>query len=649
MNPEQKRTIKQRLMRDNPSKPLQYVNRYGMTPDQIRKAFKQEAAPTRVAITTKPARTIKRPAKAIRGRSSQPNLLLEVPVVSVQFASLYPTPDWFTYKDKAEISVIVPMYKSAAVIKDQIDAWPMESGVEILYVDDACPANSKEMVLSTWLARKQLTPVGRIYSNSQNQGFATACNIGAYHATGDFLIFLNADTLVTPGWIRPIIRLLRRNDVGIVGNLQVKKGGQWDGYIDSAGSEWNWSDQSFLHIGRHTSQHKRLRYPIHPDQSSPYLLESKEREMVTGCCIGIRKSLYQEIGGFNPNYRIGYWEDADLCLTVREKGYKVMYQPNSKIYHQGSHTNSGSHKYADHNSNYFMNKWVNSGRIDPLVSTPRISPMTEVRSILLKRSVAHGDVLVAAAVAPALKKRYPNCKIIFNTSCPEVLEGNPYIEKVVDERRVSERSFQIYYNLDMAYEYRPGTNILEAYAEAVGVKTTDCELFLKREPYLELPEKYVVFHCGRTRWAGRDWPLSKFSILANRIAEMGYPIICVGTKNDYKLTDCIDLLGSTTIQQLAWVIANAKAFVGIDSFPMHVAQTFKTPGVCFFGSVDPKTRLVNDSIRPVTASGLGCLGCHHRAPPPCTATDVCETGLLDCVNMVSIDSMTNEIQKILEA
>jgi len=652
MEEKQKRSIKQKLVRqDRGSK----KNQWGMTPQQIRKAFNKKAAtdaPREKKRLVQRQPPLMRPVKAQRYAApyKKPKLLLETPVVTSQLYAVYRTPSWFENTEKAEVSVIVPLYKSASVVRDLIKSWDIQNDgirVEVIYVDDCCPHNSKDAVIAQWITRKDelSKPVGKILYSPENQGFGVACNIGARNATGDYLIFLNADTLVTPGWIRPIIRQLKKEDVGIVGNLQLKKKGDRE-IIDSGGSEWSWADSSFLHIGRDCYDGKRLQNSFYSNNCPKDLFELGEREMVTGACFGIRRSLFNEIGGFNPNYRIAYWEDSEICMVLREKGYKILYQPNSRIYHQGQHSNSGGHRFHEHNRSYFLNKWVNSGRIDRLVKDRRDYP-PEVRSIVIRRQAAHGDVLVAAAVTPALKKMYPQAKIMFSTLCPEVLEGNPYIDKVIDERELSERSFQLYYNLDMAYEYRPRTNILDAYADVVGVSPKDCQLFLKTAPVQGLPDDYIVLHAGRTNWVGRDWSALKFDVLSNKLQKLGHKIVCVGTARDNRISCDLDLRGKTGIPQLAYVIQKAKMFVGIDSFPMHVAQTFQTPGVCFFGSIAPETRLLQNNMIPIVAEGLRCLGCHHRQLPPCTVTSTCETQFLDCVNQVSVDQTMRKIETVL--
>lgn len=578
----------------------------------------------------------KPPQKQVRtGTPEKPNLLLDAPALGTHLSIEYPTPDWF----------IIPLYKSQKVVLELIDSWDFEDDtVEAIFVDDCCPRNSKDIVVKAFENHRSKIKkgVGRIIYNSQNKGFGGTSNTGADHAQGDYIIYLNADTRVTPGWVRPIVDLFKSDpNIGIIGNLQLKDGGNLHDTIDSAGSQWSWRHLSFLHIGRHILDHQELGRPFNYTNSPPSLLFPAEREMVTGCCLAIPADLNRYVGGFNPNYRIGYWEDTDLCLTVRELGKKIMYQPHSVIYHKLGHTNSGAHDYADFNWNYFMNRWVRSGRIDQFIEEKR-DFIPDVKGILLCRKGANGDVLVAAQVASALKKRYPQAKISFLTDCPEIIQHNPYIHKVFTNRNeISERQYELIYNLDMTYEHRPYVNLLASYCELVGVRKEDCTLFVHSEE-VNLPKDYIVVHADRTAWAGRDWELSRFSELCQRLIDSGRNVVLVGRQKQ-TLPCTIDLRGDTSIAQMAGAIKGAKLFVGIDSMPMHLAQCLGTKGLSFFGSINPDTRIYSDSMSSITASDLPCLGCHHRKSRPCVVTNVCETQKLECISQVSVEAMWNKV------
>ena len=94
-------------------------------------------------------------------------------------------------------------------------------------------------------------------------------------------------------------------------------------------------------------------------------------------------------------------------------------------------------------------------------------------------------------------------------------------------------------------------------------------------------------------------------------------------------------------------MSKAKAFVGIDSLPMHIAQAFDVPGVSFFGCILPETRLYSKNMQGITAVDLPCLGCHHRKPAPSTVTQICDTGTLDCIKNVTVDDMWRKVKNML--
>jgi len=261
--------------------------------------------------------------------------------------------------------------------------------------------------------------------------------------------------------------------------------------------------------------------------------------------------------------------------------------------------------------------------------------------ILITRMFARGDVLVATAILPALKKKFPDAIIDFQTACPDVMVNNPYIDKLVFE---VEGEYDLHIQLDMSYESRPTDNILHVYAELAGVPIQDCMPFLNcSQVNKPLLDNYVVVHAGNTNWAGRNWDKSKFKELAIRIHDAGHQIICVGGPEDYFVPSDCDVRGKTTIGQLATIMKDSRLFVGIDSFPMHVAQTFNIPSVVFFGSIRGDTRIYRQNAKWVSDFTLPCLGCHHRKQAPSVATHECETGTLDCINNVSVNQMWDAI------
>lgn len=562
---------------------------------------------------------------------------------------LYPIPGVYRNSDAFDISVIIPMYKSKEVIEDQIRRWPTTDkglSVELIYVDDRCPTHSSQAVMQGWTKRRDAKEFNvRLVLNERNKGFGEACNTGAFYAKGRYLIFLNADTVPDPNWLWPIYELFEKDaKVGIVGNLQLKEGGEHHGTIDSAGSEWYWPERNFLHIGRHIYKGELLEKPMSPKELPQ---EPVEREMVTGCCLAIRSELYKNIGGFNQSYRIGYWEDSELNMAVRDKGYKVIFQPKSIIWHKLSHAKVGQHIYHEVNKEYFLNKWDASTRIDSLVSSPRPLKRTNIRLVLIRRNAANGDVLLASGVASALKNKY-NAEIHFCTDCPSVLLHNPFIDKITDDLESFQNlhRYQYIVELDNVYERRPTVHLLESYAEQAGVQMSDMKFhFHTARPDCELPNKYIVMHPGLTAWVGRNWNEAHFNSIGQKLMEMGHQVVCIGQGADRKIEGAIDLRSRVNLYEMAWIIKNASYFIGIDSMPMHVAQVLETPGSVFFGSIDPKLRLFRDNMHGLTAPNVACLGCHHRRQPPCTSLNFCETKTFDCETKLTFEMAWEKIKE----
>jgi len=355
--PEERR--QQKIKKAQAAKPTAAdINRRGLTPEQVQKLFG-------ASIPQKTQRILKgqKGGKQSKIKNKRPRRIIThsfAPPPHREFQA----PDWFKAVGDVDVSIIVPMFKSKDAIEEQILNWDMkEDGLkkEIIYVDDSCPNSSFEQVINSWNLKKTLwdNRIGRIILNDRNAGFPHSCNIGAQYASGKYLIFLNADVVVTKNWVRPMVQLAEGDPkIGIVGNLQLRK----SGVIDSCGSEWD--GREFKHIGKDIYHQKRLPDPFMEGQMPNELRESGERQMVTGACFLIKQELFKLLGGFDTEYRIGYWEDSDLCMRARLAGYKVYYEPRSRIYHRVGHSQPSHNGFVNQNRNKFFQEWVETGALD---------------------------------------------------------------------------------------------------------------------------------------------------------------------------------------------------------------------------------------------------------------------------------------------
>lgn len=167
-----------------------------------------------------------------------------------------------------------------------------------------------------------------------NVGFARACNQGAALAGRkcDTLIFLNNDTVVTEFWYENLVNKLS-NDIGIVGSKLL--------YPES-----KYSQIHSRQIEKGTIQHAgimlnedMLPKHEHQFQKADFALANVRKTFpyVTGASIAIKKSVFEDVGGFNSKYTNGC-EDLDLCVKVRKNNLHVLYAPESIAFHHETST-----------------------------------------------------------------------------------------------------------------------------------------------------------------------------------------------------------------------------------------------------------------------------------------------------------------------
>lgn len=186
-----------------------------------------------------------------------------------------------------------------------------------------------------------------ICRNSTNQGFLRNCNNAAKAARGTYIMFLNNDTKVTEGWLSSLVDMMEKDStVGMCGSKLVYP----DGRLQEAGGII-WSDGSGWNYGRLDD----------PDKAEYNYV--KDVDYISGAAILIRRSLWEEIGGFDDRYAPAYCEDSDLAFEVRKHGYRVVYQPLSKVIHfegvsNGTDvTGTGLKRYQVENSEKLREKW----------------------------------------------------------------------------------------------------------------------------------------------------------------------------------------------------------------------------------------------------------------------------------------------------
>jgi radical SAM superfamily enzyme YgiQ (UPF0313 family)/GT2 family glycosyltransferase/cytochrome c-type biogenesis protein CcmH/NrfG/predicted O-methyltransferase YrrM len=248
-------------------------------------------------------------------------------------------------KDKKKaVTIIIPVYNKLQYTRQCIESVFAHTPPELfdlVIVDNSSNDGSVEYFEGLEVGKKI-----RLIKNRENVGFGKACNQGAELANSKYILFLNNDTEVQKGWLESLLREIEADDtIGVIGPKLIFTDGKLQkagGNILSSGDGWD--------CGRHD------------DPSKPQYNILCEVDYICGACLMVRTDLFKKLGGFNSIYGMAYYEDTDLCFSVRQAGYKVVYCPESCVIHHESVTSShgngnGVLKYLEINKSKFREKW----------------------------------------------------------------------------------------------------------------------------------------------------------------------------------------------------------------------------------------------------------------------------------------------------
>ena len=246
-----------------------------------------------------------------------------------------------------KVSIIIPVLNQLAFTSQCLDrVWRNTDATipyEVIVVDNASTDGTAEWFEDVGRFPHPL----RYLRQTSNLGFGRANNTGARVARGEYLLFLNNDTLVQPGWLSAMLHHPDSDpSIGVVGMKQLFP------YTNTV------YHTGVVFAPGGAPQHL---YP-HLDASLPHVNQEREYQAVNGACLLIARSLFDECQGFDEAYVNGY-EDTDLCMKVRQRGKKVVCCTSAFIYHYGQ-ISEGRTADDDANAALFQSRWRDVLRID---------------------------------------------------------------------------------------------------------------------------------------------------------------------------------------------------------------------------------------------------------------------------------------------
>lgn len=425
---------------------------------------------------------------------------------------------------------------------------------ELILTDNGCVDGTKEYFDEVAQAHPEVT----VFHNAKNEGFIDPNRRAFGVAKGQYLVLLNNDTIVPPGWLETLhAAFLVNENVALCG---------------PAGSCC------------------QLRPDFHGEVGPRF-------EYLEGSClmIDIAKVRTLEPQLFPPELVGAYGEDSYLSLRVRSAGYELQRVPlviqhvrgaTAAMVPQCREWQAANHRFLQKR----FGRYMKSRRFD--------------HPIILRRTAAWGDVLLMSAIIRAKKAQHPQCRIQVETICGDVFNGNPDVSYVGRTINVASGDTEDH-NLNGIFEMMPGRHIVDAFADAVGLKPGEYQKVTKLYPpqgdiewakrMTNNPGDWVAIHPGPTTWRCKNWPADRWQAVIEHVMKGGRNVVLVGNDALPPLPNTRDLRSKTNVGQLAAILGECSLFIGVDSFPIHAAQAMGVPVLGLFGVTRPDLLLTDGS------------------------------------------------------
>jgi GT2 family glycosyltransferase/SAM-dependent methyltransferase/glycosyltransferase involved in cell wall biosynthesis len=267
-----------------------------------------------------------------------------------------------------EVSLIIPLYAHAELTRaclHSILEHTTRVRYEVILIDDEADGETQQLL--------EQVQGAKILRNDKNLGYLRSMNRGASAARGKWLVLFNNDTEVTRGWLEAMLDCAHSApDVGVVTPKFIYP----DGRLNEAGAII-WRDGTGMNYGRGDApEHFQYEY-------------RRETDYGSAAALMVSAELWKDTGGFDERYLPMYYEDADLCFEARERGLRVLYEPEAVVVHiegatAGNDVETGHKRYQEQNRHKFVAKWRHRLEAEQHYSAP-----TNVRTAANRRRGQH--------------------------------------------------------------------------------------------------------------------------------------------------------------------------------------------------------------------------------------------------------------------
>lgn len=253
------------------------------------------------------------------------------------------------------VRIIVPSKDAPQLIGPCLDglrALPEQDKIEIVLVDNGSTDREALRLYRSWAGMRNF----HLVEIPGKFNYSRMCNAGAAGTRADVLLFLNNDvSMPTDRWLAPLVRLAMRPDIGAVGARLLFPSGtlQHVGVTLGMGG-----------YAAHQYDNAAADEPGHLDR----LRVTHELSAVTGACIAVARTKFEQVGGFDAENLPVELNDIDLCLRLNRAGYQTVFCPEAELVHHQSASRGFSYRpftRYGRERDWFKAHWEKETRDDP--------------------------------------------------------------------------------------------------------------------------------------------------------------------------------------------------------------------------------------------------------------------------------------------
>ena len=233
----------------------------------------------------------------------------------------------------ARVSIVIPTRDRAELLRacvESLDRQRCSARIELIVLDNGSVEPATHDYLRSLLQRQGT----KVLEYAAPFNWSAVNNFAARQASGDYLLFLNNDVeALAPGWLDALLTFGSRPEIGAVGGLLLYP----DGTVQHAGVVLGLTGYAgHVFAGRR------------PDEPTPFGRANAIRDFtaVTGACMLVRRSLFEELGGFDERF-ILCGSDVEFCLRLRARGLRNVVTPHARLLHHEAKTRGADIPHSD--------------------------------------------------------------------------------------------------------------------------------------------------------------------------------------------------------------------------------------------------------------------------------------------------------------